>query len=1239
MSRHRSSSSNGTLIDRGANGGIAGSDVRVISTSDRRVDVQGVSNHQVTAIPIVTCGGVVNTHRGDAIVIMNQYARVRNGKTIHSCIQLESHKNDVHDKSKSVGGKQRIITPDGYAIPLHIQDGLVYMDMQPYTDRQFDTLPHIILTSGITWDPTIFDNEVNDDQWFDAVSDIQHIPEESLFDEYGEYRYTHELEATCAEINKNESLSVNFINSIYEYISINNRKIQNRPVDCDKYRAQFGWLPDDVITKTFENTTQFYPTAPPNHLRKRYKSPYPACNIPRREEPLATDTVYSDTPAVEDGSKIAQIFVGTKSLVSDVFGMKTEKQFINTLQDIIRSRGAPTKLVSDNAQLEISNKVKDILRHLFIDDWQSEPYYQHQNPAERRYQDIKRITNRILDRTGAPPELWLLGLQYVCYLLNHLSCLSLAHKVPLAILYGTTPDISALLPFSFYEKVYYKTNETAFLSDSPESVGHFVGIATNVGNALTYKILSENGHIISRSAVCSATDATHANQRAESSSEVHEPVIRSTLDDQPDEPSSIVIIDPTDLVGTHFDLPNADGVTERAEIVEAIRDQQETHENSSSLTKFRVSRNRDQYEQILSYDEVMDHLEKQGEEPIQWEIKRIVGHQGPLSKSHKDFIGSTYNVTVEWANGERTTEPLSIIAADSPVTCAVYARDNNLLGTTGWKRFKNLAKTYDKLLRHANKAKIRNFGKRKFKYGYIVPYDYKQAMALDSKNGNTKWDDTTKLEMQHILGYKVFKDMGKGYVMPSEYKEIRVRLVYDVKHDGRHRARLVAGGHLTDEPDDSTYSGVVSLRGFRLLVFLAELNGLETWATDIASAYLEAYTSEKVYIVAGPEFGDLKDHVLVIDRALYGLRTSGQRWHDRLAECLKAEGFVPSKTEPDLWMQANDDVYEYIGVYVDDLAFAMKDPQAFVDALTNKYNFKVKGTGPIEFHLGADFNCESDETLVMSPTKYIGRMIQTYERFYNSKPSTRAQSPLEPNNHPELDKSELLDDDGIQQYQSLIGCLQWAISLGRFDISSAVASMSSFRAAPRRGHLNRVKRICGYLYKMKDAKLRFRTHTPDFSDVPINKPDWSSIYGDVKEQLPDDAPPPLGKTVTLTHYVDANLYHDALTGRSLTACLHFINATLLDWYSKKQSTVETATYSSEIVAAQTCIEQIIDIRNTLRYLGVPIHETSYLFGDNESFVNSATNLYAKLHKRHTALALHRVREAIASGFIAFTFIP
>jgi len=115
--------------------------------------------------------------------------------------------------------------------------------------------------------------------------------------------------------------------------------------------------------------------------------------------------------------------------------------------------------------------------------------------------------------------------------------------------------------------------------------------------------------------------------------------------------------------------------------------------------------------------------------------------------------------------------------------------------------------------------------------------------------------------------------------------------------------------------------------------------------------------------------------------------------------------------------------------------------------------------------------------------------------------------------------------------------------------------------------------------------------------------------------------------------------HDLATGRSVTGILHLINQTPLDWYSKKQATVETATYGAEFVAARTCVEQIIELRLTLRYLGVPIREKSYMFGDNKSVVDSATIVHSKLHKRHTMLSFHRVREAFASGIIIFSFIP
>ena len=91
------------------------------------------------------------------------------------------------------------------------------------------------------------------------------------------------------------------------------------------------------------------------------------------------------------------------------------------------------------------------------------------------------------------------------------------------------------------------------------------------------------------------------------------------------------------------------------------------------------------------------------------------------------------------------------------------------------------------------------------------------------------------------------------------------------------------------------------------------------------------------------------------------------------------------------------------------------------------------------------------------------------------------------------------------------------------------------------------------------------------------------MYGNVKEIIPDDIPEPIGKTVQLVHYVDANLFHDAMTGRSVTACLHFVNGTPIDHYTKKQAMVGIATYGSEFVAAKTCVEQIIDLCNKIHY--------------------------------------------------------
>jgi hypothetical protein len=175
------------------------------------------------------------------------------------------------------------------------------------------------------------------------------------------------------------------------------------------------------------------------------------------------------------------------------------------------------------------------------------------------------------------------------------------------------------------------------------------------------------------------------------------------------------------------------------------------------------------------------------------------------------------------------------------------------------------------------------------------------------------------------------------------------------------------------------------LRGIRLIVFLAELNKLQLWGADVDNAYLEAATKEKVYIDGGPEFGSLEGHSLVIDRALYGLESSGLCLHQRFYNVLRSMGFTPSKAEADIWMQENNGLYEYNAVYVDDLLITARDPNLIIKTLQKKHKINLIGVGSITYHLGCNYFHDMDRTLCFGPRKYIDKIMELYENMFGFK--------------------------------------------------------------------------------------------------------------------------------------------------------------------------------------------------------------------------------------------------------------
>ena len=617
------------------------------------------------------------------------------------------------------------------------------------------------------------------------------------------------------------------------------------------------------------------------------------------------------------------------------------------------------------------------------------------------------------------------------------------YLIPLFALTGITPDISIILLFTFYQPVFYATYDQHFPSESEERAGYLVGFGEHCGDAMTHKIVEHDTQkIIYRSAVRPKKSSTpnhrlapHGGEVSASSDPSEDKIsygsplgspegsspeqraptvfIRSRDKENPSGSKPMPTSDPSDLIGRTFLLPpEENGERHRAKVTRQVVEiiDQDNDQRIENIN-FILDIGNGKFEELISYNQLLEHLENaqdhdMGMDQELYRFRAIIGHQDPLLASAPDWKGSKYNVQVEWETGKITFQPLSIIAADDPVTCAAYAKENDLLALEGWHRFRSLSKKDKVLARAIKHSKIRQVRRSQtYMFGYLIPRNYMEAMQFDSENKNSKWYDAIKLEMESMLEYKVFKKWDKAILdkhkkvinPPKGYHRIQVHLVFAVKFDGRHKARLVADGHLTPEPIENIYSGVVSLR-------------------NLGSV-----------IVLGKQFQELEGYILIFLKALYGLKSSGKRWDEVIHGILRNMKFLPSKADPCIWLRKAPNLrcYEYIAVYVDDLCIASESPSPIIQIFKSKYHLKVKGDGKLTYHLGADYFEDPEGTFVSQPKKYIDKLADTYKRLFNEDPPKGYKTPLDKNDHPEPDTSEILEGDMAAKYLTMVGQLQW----------------------------------------------------------------------------------------------------------------------------------------------------------------------------------------------------------------------
>ena len=241
--------------------------------------------------------------------------------------------------------------------------------------------------------------------------------------------------------------------------------------------------------------------------------------------------------------------------------------------------------------------------------------------------------------------------------------------------------------------------------------------------------------------------------------------------------------------------------------------------------------------------------------------------------------------------------------------------------------------------------------------------------------------------------------------------------------------------------------------------------------------------------------------------------------------------------------------------------------------------------------------------------------------------------------HPETDDSPLLNPTQHQQYQQLIGMLNWLVQLGRFDIAFATSSMSRFTAAPREQHLTRVLKIWGYLKKTQTLRTHILSsplHFENFSHKHIDNDVVKQMrqeYPDATEELDNRAPKQIYPEIPMTAFVDADHAHDLVTRRSITGLIIFLGKTQICFTPKRQTSISTSTYGAEFNALRTATEEIIALRYALRSMGVQVHSPTITFGDNRGVILNTTIPDSLLKKKHVAISYHRVREAVAAGIV------
>lgn len=1056
---------------------------------------------------------------------------------------------------------------------------------------------------------------------------------------------------------------------------------------------------------TLRVTTQRVKRSPTSELVRNFSSNDRMLRYRRLKRDFFMDTFFSvkETRHGWDGTslrgfKMAQIFVSDRGYVCLEL-MKSLEEIPDAIRKFFKDVGAPDNLISDAHASHKSDLVKSILRQAGTTLRLLEEGSPKSNRAELYVGLIKDGIIKDIKRTGSPKVLWCFCAERKARIHNLTASklFALQGQTPFFDTFGEEADISRDSQFDWYEWCYFY-DKTAPFPTPRETLGRCLGAAVNAGNEMCMWVLKENGSIVPRRTLRRLTpeevrsDSEKARRlkfdeaiRNKFGDTVYTPPNVLVAIDEEEEPPSFIpyedsveeprsmpeLDDELDADGTAAEiaaydafihaeiLHTKDGASINGRVVKRAKDKDgqligtydqnpmlnsavyEVHFDDGSVREYAANAiaesiyaqcDEEGYRYTL-LDEIIDYKRKDYASTE----RHVITRQGQ-KRLRKDTRG--WFLLIRWKNGDEQWVPLKDMKESHPVEVAEFAEAHRLTQEPAF--FWWVPYTLKKKKVIINLLKVRK--KRKtHKYGIPIPLTVKQAYEFDKTNGNNLWHQATVKEMgDNAVAFEILED---DEPLPVGYGQQSGHMVYDVKLDLTRKARYVLDGHKTKDVEGSTYAGVVSRESVRIALTYAALNGLQVWAADVQNAFLQAPTTQKHYIICGPEFGpENEGKRALIKRALYGGKTAGKDFRDHLRSCMEHLGFTSCLADPDVWYRpALKDgvgkVYEYVLLYVDDCLVVSDNGENILRNEIGRYfTLKESSIGPPNIYLGGQMRQVTLENgykaWAFGSSKYVRAAVDNVQKYLETigrRLPERAKTPISTSYRPELDFTQELDSGESSYYQSLIGILRWMVELGRVDICCEVSMMSSHLALPRQGHLDQLYHIFAYLNKHHNSELVFDPSYPSIDESKFQRQDWSSTaYNhEEKEELPSNMPEPRGNGFIMRAFVDADHAGDSMTRKSRSGFLIYLNNAPIYWMSKKQTGIETSSFGSEFTAMKHCCEYIRGLRYRLRMMGIPVMGPTYIYGDNQSVLYNTTLPDSVLKKKSQSIAYHFVREGSA----------